>query len=77
MNFFGFFDGLFTAFSAMRAGRNIDDTKTNKNNSSEQYKVQPTTHTHEESVQSRQAQINSSRVSIDTNKESKNDRERS
>ena len=77
MDFFGFFDGLFTAFSAIRAGRNLDDTETNKNNSSEQYKVQSTTHTHDESVQSRQAQINSSRVSINTNKESQKDRERS
>jgi hypothetical protein len=77
MDFFGFLDGLFSAFSAMRSGRNTDDSETKENNGSEQHKLQSTTNTYDESIKSRQAQINSSRVSINTNKEPQNDRDRS
>ena len=76
MDFFVFFDGLFSAFSAIRSGRNIDDSTIKENNGSEQQKLQTTTNTYDESVQSLQAQINSSRVSITSNKEPQHNRDR-
>jgi hypothetical protein len=39
MDFLGIFDGLFTAFSAMRSGNSIDEPETKKNNDSEQTNI--------------------------------------
>jgi hypothetical protein len=75
MDFLGFFDGLFTAFSAMRSGKSIDEPETKKYTDPEQTNVQSTTHTYDESVKSRQTQINSHRANNTLDKEQHNDRD--
>lgn len=76
MDFLGFFDGLFTAFSSMRSGKGIDEPEKKKNIDSQQTNIQSTTQTYDESVKSRQAQINSSRAaySLHNNRQSDKDK---
>lgn len=75
MDFLGFFDGLFTAFSAMRSGKRIDDPETKKNTDSQQPNISSTTQTYDKSVKSRQSQINNHRAKNTLGKEQHNDRD--
>ncbi len=75
MDILGLFDGLFTAFSAMRSGKNIDEPKTRKNDGSQQYKIQSATNTYDESIKSRQAKISHSRANNKYDKEQQHDRD--
>ena len=75
MDFLGFFDGLFTAFSAMRSGKSIDEPEIKKNSDSLQTNIPSTTQTYDESVKSRQTQINNHRANNTLGKEQHNDRD--
>lgn len=75
MDFLGFFDGLFKAFSAMRSGKRIDEPEIKKNNDSQQINIPSTTQIYDESVKSRQTQINNHRANNTHGKEQHNDRD--
>jgi hypothetical protein len=75
MDFLGFFDGLFTAFSAMRSGKRIDEPETKQSIDSQQANIESTTQTYDESIKSRQTQINNHRANNTLDKEQHNDRD--
>jgi|TARA_B110000196_G_C20924373_1_gene556810 hypothetical protein len=57
MDILGFFDGLFSAFSAARSGKNIDDERNKKSSLTEQGNKQENTF----AVQSHKAKIKKAR----------------
>jgi len=75
MDFLGFFDGLFTAFSAMRSGKGIDESEIKSNKSSQVSVNQSTAQANNQSIKSRQAQINSSRSGNTQTKSNRNDKD--
>lgn len=75
MDFLGFFDGLFTAFSAMRFGKGIDDSEIKSNKASQDNINQLAIQANNQSIKSRQAQINSSRTGSTQTKNNRNDRD--
>jgi len=75
MDFLGFFDGLFTAFSAMRSGKGIDEPKIKSNKALQMNVNQSTTQANNQSIKLRQAQINSSRSGNTQTKSNRNDKD--
>lgn len=75
MDFLGLFDGLFTAFSAMRSGKDIDESEIKNNKASQSNVSRLATQANNQSIKSRQAQINSSRSSYTQTKNNRSDRD--
>jgi len=75
MDFLGLFDGLFTTFSAMRSGKGIDKSEIKSNKASQNNVNQLATQADNQSIKSRQTQINSSRTGSTQTKNNRNDRD--
>lgn len=76
MDFLGLFDGLFTMFSAIRSGKNVDEPETKKVDKSRQSKKQVKIPEHDEIIRARKREMQRQRKREALNKEREYERGR-